>query len=431
MTRIERASFSTVWPTDAFYNELSTNKLAHYFVGRFDDRIVAYGGIWVILEDSHVTTLAVDPDYRGRRFGEVLLLRLIDEAIERGAAWMTLEVRESNVVGAAALSQVRIYDGDDARRLLQRRQRERARSCGPATCTASSIAIACARCARRSSTMTRLAFTRRCGAFANTSGQQHRYAHSVRVARCAEVLARRHGADPRKARLAGLLHDLARLYSPRTPARRVRGAGLRHQRRRARHPMLLHARLGAALAREQFGVEDAEVLSAIEKHTTGGRRDVARWIASSISPIRSNRSARLPERGGTVAARADDSRRRCADADAAMRRNERKGVAPAPETLAAAREIRARGPRGGTRIGELIEVVRESALDKKGEAFAVLDVSGRTILADTFAIVTGRSKIQTRAIADAVVEAVRRERLWRPRIEGYADGRGFCSTSAT
>jgi ribosomal-protein-alanine N-acetyltransferase len=95
---IERVSFTTIWPSDAFYNELSTNKLAHYFVGRFDDRVVAYGGIWVIMEDSHVTTLAVDPEYRGRGFGEVLLLRLIDEAMERGAAWMTLEVRESNAI---------------------------------------------------------------------------------------------------------------------------------------------------------------------------------------------------------------------------------------------------------------------------------------------------------------------------------------------
>lgn len=98
VTRIERASFSTVWPSDAFHNELNTNKLAHYFVGRVDGKIVAYGGIWVILEDSHVTTLAVDPDHRGRGFGERVLLRLIDEALERGAAWMTLEVRESNAV---------------------------------------------------------------------------------------------------------------------------------------------------------------------------------------------------------------------------------------------------------------------------------------------------------------------------------------------
>ena len=98
VSRIERASFSTVWPSDAFYNELNTNKVAHYFVGRIGERIVAYGGIWVILEDSHVTTLAVDPVFRGKRLGEVMLLHLIDEAMERGAAWMTLEVRESNTV---------------------------------------------------------------------------------------------------------------------------------------------------------------------------------------------------------------------------------------------------------------------------------------------------------------------------------------------
>ncbi|MBV8196602.1 MAG: ribosomal protein S18-alanine N-acetyltransferase [Candidatus Eremiobacteraeota bacterium] len=98
VTQIERASFATIWPTDAFYNELRTNKLAHYFVGRLGDRVVAYGGIWIILEDSHVTTLAVDPQFRGRRFGEAVMLRLIDEAIARGAAWITLEVRESNAI---------------------------------------------------------------------------------------------------------------------------------------------------------------------------------------------------------------------------------------------------------------------------------------------------------------------------------------------
>lgn len=66
--------------------------------------------------------------------------------------------------------------------------------------------------------------------------------------------------------------------------------------------------------------------------------------------------------------------------------------------------------------------MRESALDKKGEGFAALDVGERTILADTFAIVTGRSKIQTRAIADAIVEAVRDHGYEVSRVEGYADG---------
>jgi ribosome-associated protein len=70
----------------------------------------------------------------------------------------------------------------------------------------------------------------------------------------------------------------------------------------------------------------------------------------------------------------------------------------------------------------LIDVVREAALDKKGEDFVALDVSDRTILADTFAIVTGRSKIQTRAIADAIVEAAEAGGQRISRIEGYTDG---------
>jgi len=95
---IETLSFQSTWPANAFLNELRDNKLAYYFVGRLDGRIVAYGGIWVILEDSHVTTIAVHPDVRGQRLGEELLVHLLDEAIERSASWITLEVRESNDV---------------------------------------------------------------------------------------------------------------------------------------------------------------------------------------------------------------------------------------------------------------------------------------------------------------------------------------------
>lgn len=66
--------------------------------------------------------------------------------------------------------------------------------------------------------------------------------------------------------------------------------------------------------------------------------------------------------------------------------------------------------------------MREAALDRKGEDFTAIDVSGRTILADTFALITGRSKIQTRAIADAIVERVEGSGHSVTRVEGYADG---------
>ena len=94
--RVEALCFVTPWPRNAFQNELTENKLAHYFVGRVDDAIVAYGGLWVILEDAHITTVAVRPSHQRQRLGERILVHLLDEAIERGACWVTLEVRESN-----------------------------------------------------------------------------------------------------------------------------------------------------------------------------------------------------------------------------------------------------------------------------------------------------------------------------------------------
>jgi predicted HD superfamily hydrolase involved in NAD metabolism len=126
-------------------------------------------------------------------------------------------------------------------------------------------------------------------------GQQHRYAHSVRVARCADVLAQRHGLDTRKARLAGLLHDLARLYSPERLIAECEARGLPIESAAREHPVLLHAPLGAALAHERFGVEDPDVLSAIAKHTTGAAEmsplDRAVYLADSLEPERT-----FPER---------------------------------------------------------------------------------------------------------------------------------------
>lgn len=66
--------------------------------------------------------------------------------------------------------------------------------------------------------------------------------------------------------------------------------------------------------------------------------------------------------------------------------------------------------------------MRTAALDKKGEDFVEIDISRKSIIADTFAIVTGRSKIQTRAIADAVADAAREAGVRVARTEGYGDG---------
>jgi ribosomal-protein-alanine N-acetyltransferase len=61
-------------------------------------RVVGYAGLWMMVNEAHVTTIAVAPDYQGRGLGELLLLSLIDKGIELGAYCVTLEVRVSNFV---------------------------------------------------------------------------------------------------------------------------------------------------------------------------------------------------------------------------------------------------------------------------------------------------------------------------------------------
>jgi predicted HD superfamily hydrolase involved in NAD metabolism len=97
--------------------------------------------------------------------------------------------------------------------------------------------------------------------------QEYRYAHSVRVARTADRLAQAHGIDPRQARCAGMLHDIARLWPVERLLDECRARGLPLDRFEEEHPIVLHARIGALLAEERFGVTDRAVLSAITKHT--------------------------------------------------------------------------------------------------------------------------------------------------------------------
>ncbi len=94
---IERASFTTPWPAHAYRQELEANRLAQYLVATIGGEIVAYGGIWLMVDEAHVTTFAVHPRYRRRRIGEQLLLSLLDLAVDRHAREATLEVRLSNL----------------------------------------------------------------------------------------------------------------------------------------------------------------------------------------------------------------------------------------------------------------------------------------------------------------------------------------------
>jgi ribosomal-protein-alanine N-acetyltransferase len=95
--RIEQASFTTPWPPNAYRSELTTNRLASYLVARAEGRIVAYGGMWLMVDEAHITTFAVHPAWRRQRIGERLLIAFLDLARDRHAREATLEVRLSNL----------------------------------------------------------------------------------------------------------------------------------------------------------------------------------------------------------------------------------------------------------------------------------------------------------------------------------------------
>ena len=157
VSRVEKRCFANPWPTSAYRRELQDPALNYYVVlrelrasalpdagpkssvpepdpadelgprrgpvprrsllpigrarqsegnGREPSAIIGFAGMWLAFDEAHVTTIGVEPEQRGRGLGELLLLCMLDEAIARGANWLTLEVRVTN---AAAQSLYRKY----------------------------------------------------------------------------------------------------------------------------------------------------------------------------------------------------------------------------------------------------------------------------------------------------------------------------------
>ncbi len=94
---IENRSFPTPWSRSAFTQEIAGNDFAYYVVALAGDKVAGYAGIWIILDEGHITNLAVHPAYRRQGIGSRLLGELIHTALARGCTRMTLEARPSNL----------------------------------------------------------------------------------------------------------------------------------------------------------------------------------------------------------------------------------------------------------------------------------------------------------------------------------------------
>ena len=94
---VEQRSFTLPWSRAGFVGEMK-NELSHYLVVVDRGTIIGYAGMWLIVDEAHVTNVAILPEYRGQKLGVKLMSALIEHAKERGALCMTFQVRASNEV---------------------------------------------------------------------------------------------------------------------------------------------------------------------------------------------------------------------------------------------------------------------------------------------------------------------------------------------
>ena len=107
---IETLVFSTPWSRESFSQELTQNKAARYLVLEKDEAVLAYGGMWFVIDEAHITNIAVHPDHRRQGYGEAITQGLLDVAKENGMHLVTLEVRRSNLCAQALYHKLGFVD---------------------------------------------------------------------------------------------------------------------------------------------------------------------------------------------------------------------------------------------------------------------------------------------------------------------------------
>lgn len=94
---VEEDCFVDPWSKDSIRKELK-NDLARYLVAEVDNKVVGYIGIWFVVDEGHITNVAVHSNYRGKKIGDKLVSEMVELCKENDLVAMTLEVRTSNTV---------------------------------------------------------------------------------------------------------------------------------------------------------------------------------------------------------------------------------------------------------------------------------------------------------------------------------------------
>lgn len=94
--KISDLSFSIPWSIESLEKELNNNH-AKYIVAKLGDTVIGYGGLWLILDEAHITNIAIHPDYRRHGIADIILDTLIDICKANSIEGITLEVRNSNM----------------------------------------------------------------------------------------------------------------------------------------------------------------------------------------------------------------------------------------------------------------------------------------------------------------------------------------------
>ena len=93
---VEKTAFPIPWPISSFEQELK-NMLATYLVAKIDDRIVGYIGMWFVMDECHITNVAVHSEFRRQNIASILIEKMFKLCKEHGTNYIELEVRENNI----------------------------------------------------------------------------------------------------------------------------------------------------------------------------------------------------------------------------------------------------------------------------------------------------------------------------------------------